>query len=643
MPPAPDDARNEPLLSRLLTRLRQPRATALTIVGGYWLFFVALFQDNAAESGELAAAAVRMGTGPMPGHALLHQLTAWAGLVPFGSPGGRLLVLNGAIMALALYHFARLSQELIADRFAAVLPPLGLFAGVLFFRNTFFFSPIPVTLLCVVAVLRLLEWPLADGRRLWAAAFVLGLGFTGTHPVFRLLLVPFLAYLLWSFFSHRTAVLATPLFWLAGATVAIAIPLTAHRFGPALADGAHWSGWISTLSMGPELELAGPRIASVHAFVWWPDLLHQFDHLGDSIPIILLPLVLAGLWPRVGGHWRPGDSKFYVLLGLGLAEWAWSLWMMPGSLGLAQTGWLFSAALWISCARGVSLVADELAEPLARKGFVWFLLLVGPLSTWLSDGGERFHLEAPSPRWALQTAATLPGGAVLRLPVDQWGQWQAACALLGHRPRDLRLVVAGRGPIPVEAGELWSPLLVDRLPPGWGLDPVTPLAGRLVPLDRLPDPAPHLDGLARALLSPVGRQPSFVRGHTARLLAAWGEVFLHNGNLTAAARFSALAHAVSPELGAVALVAARLEAAWLRHENARLILVRALARDGSDPRLHALLALTDRALALSARTPPARRRPLLLEARRAVRRARILAPENDPWRELEADLDRDLP
>jgi len=625
------------LIPRLLVRLRQPRATALTIVGGYWLFFIALFQDNAAESGELAAAAVRMGTGPMPGHALLHQLTAWAGLVPFGSPGGRLLLLNGSIMALALYHFTRLSQELITDRLAAVLPPVGLFAGILFFRNTFFFSPIPVTLLCVIAVLRLLEWPLADGRRLWAAAFVLGLGFTGAHPVFRLLLVPFLAYLLWSFFSHRTAVLATPLFWLAGAAVAIAVPISAHRFGSALADGAHWSGWIETLSMGPELELAGPRIASVHPFVWWPDLLHQLAHLGDSIPVILLPLVLAGLWPRAG------SSKFYALLGLGLAEWAWALWMMPGSLGLAQTGWLFSAALWISCARGVALVADQLEEPLARKGFVLFLLLAGPLATWLSDGGERFHLEAPSPRWALQTAADLPDGAVLRLPGEQWGQWQAACALIGHQPRDLRLMVAGRGPIPLEAGEFWSPLLVDRLPPDWGLDPVTPMAGRLVPLDRLPDPSPHLDRLARALLSPVGRQPSFVRGHTARLLAAWSGVFLHNGNLTAAARFSSLAHAVSPELGAVALAAARLEAAWLRHENARLILRRALDRDGSDPRLHALLARSDRALALSGRTPPQRRRPLLLEARRAIRRARILDPGNDAHRELEAALDRDLP
>jgi len=632
-----EEAMGQTLLVRLRSWVRRPRAVPIAITAGYWIFFVCLFQDTAAESGELAAAAVRMGAGPMPGHALLHQFTAWLELVPFGSPGGRLVMLNGVIMGLALYHFARLSAELLEEPITAALPPVGMFAGILFFRNTFFFSSIPTTLLCVVLVLRLLEWPLTDGRRLWAAAFLLGLGFVGVHPVFRLLLVPFLAYLLWMFFSHRTAVLGAPLFWLAGAAVAIAVPLTAHRFGSPLADGATWSGWTQILSMRPELDLAGPRIASVHPFVWLPDLLGQLAHLGDSIPILLLPLVLAGLWPR------ERQSKFYVLLGLGLAEWAWALWMMPGSLGLAQTGWLLSAALWISCARGVALVASHLNEPLARRGFALFFLLAGPVATWLSDGGERFHLEAPSPRWALETAAALPPDATLRLPLDQWGQWQAACALLDHRPRDLRLEVAGAGELPLVPGELWSPLLVDRLPAGWGLEPVTPLAGRLTTLDRLPDTAPGADRLARSLLSPVGRQPSFVRGNTARLLAAWGQVFLHQGDLSSAGRFASLARAVSPEPGAVALLAARIEAAWLRHENALTILRRALGTDGSDPRLHAQLALCARALALSGRPPPAARRPLLVEARRAVRRALILKPGHAPYLELEADLERDLP
>lgn len=625
------------LLIRLRSLAGRPRAAAVAITAGYWIFFACLFQDTAAESGELAAAAVRMGTGPMPGHALLHQLTAWLELVPFGSPGGRLVLLNGVIMGLALYHFARLSSELLEDAVTAALPPLGMFAGILFFRNTFFFSPIPPTFLCVVLVLRLLEWPLTDGRRLWAAAFILGLGFVGVHPVFRLLLVPFLAYLLWMFLSHRTAVLGAPLFWLAGAAVAIAVPLTAHRFGSPLVDGASWSGWTQTLAMRPELDLAGPRVASVHPFVWLPDLLGQLAHLGDSIPILLLPLVLAGLWPR------KNQSKFYVLLGLGLAEWAWALWMMPGSLGLAQTGWLLSAALWISCARGVALVAGQLTEPLARRGFALFFLLAGPVATWLSDGGERFHLEAPNPRWALETAASLPPDATLRLPLDQWGQWQAAGALLDHQPRDLHLEVAGAGEPPLVPGELWSPLLVDRLPVGWALEPVTPLAGRLVSLDLLTDPSPGADRLTRSLLSPVGRQPSFVRGNTARLLAAWGEVFLLQGDLAAAGRFASLARAVSPEPGAVALVAAKIEAAWLRHENVLLILRRALATDGSDPRLHAQLAASARALALSGRPPPAARRPLLEEALRAIRRALILKPGHPPYQELEAAIALDLP
>jgi len=364
---------------------------------------------------------------------------------------------------------------------------------------------------------------------------------------------------------------------------------------------------------------------------------HQLEHLGDSIPVILLPLVLVGLWPR------KNQSKFYVLLGLGMAEWAWAVWMMPGSLGLAQTGWLFSAALWVSCARGVQLVSVRLVEPLAKTGFVVFFLLVGPLATWLSDGGERFHLEAPNPRWALETAATLPAGATLLVPNEQWSHWQAAVALLRHRPVELRLVVVGRGKLKVEPGELWSPLLFDRLPSHWCLEPISPLVGLPVPRAELKDPAPErLDQLARALLSPVGRQPSFVRWQTARILCAWGEVFLHNGQLSAAARFQALARAVSPQLSVVVTLQARLESAWFRHENARLILKRASAADGSDPRIHAQLARTDRVLALSGWTRPELRRPLLSEALTGIRRALILDPGKEAYLELAAALARDL-
>jgi hypothetical protein len=632
-----EEVKQKAIWIRSVEFLAQPRASALAICAGYWIFFTLLFHDTAAESGELAAAALRMGTGPMPGYSLLHALTSWTLVLPFGSPGGNLVVFNGLIMGLALYHFVRLSQEILDDPLSSLLPPLGMVAGILFFRNTFFFSPIPMTFLCVVVLLRLLEWPLADARRLWAAAFILGLGFVGVHPVFRLLLVPFLAYLLWMFAVNRTAVLTTPMFWLAGAAISIHIPLTAHRFAPALADGTVLSGWMHTLSMRPELELAGPRIASVHSFVWFPDLMHQLEHLGDSIPVILLPLVIVGLWPR------ERQNKFYVLLGLGLAEWAWAVWMMPGSLGLAQTGWLFSAALWISCARGVQLVSRRLDEPMARTGFVIFFLLAGTLATWLSDGGERFHLEAPNPRWALETAATLPPGTTLRVPGQQWSQWQAAMALLRHHPADLRMIVAGRGPLAVEPGELWSPLLSDRLPDRWGLDPVSPLAGRPVLRADLPDPSPQrLDSLARALLSPVGRQPSFVRWQTARVLCAWGEVFLHNGWLSAAARFQSLARAVSPDLGAVVLLQARLESAWFRHENARMLLKRALSADGSDPRVHARLARADRELALSGRTPPERKRPLLDEGLDSVRRALILDPGREAYLELAAAIARDL-
>jgi len=631
----------EKIKSKTVTRLRgllsQPRPAALAICAGYWVFFVFLFHDTAAESGELAAAALRMGAGPMPGYSLLHQLTAWTLVLPFGSLGGNLVVLNGLIMGLALYHFSLLSREILDDPLCGLLPPLGVFSGILFFRNTFFFSSIPLTFLCVVVLLRLLQWPLTDGRRMWAAAFVLGLGFVGVHPVFRLLLVPFLAYLLWMYASNRTAVLATPLFGLAGASVSIYIPLAAHRFAPALADGTTFSGWMQTLSMRPELDLAGPRIASAHAFVWFPDLVHQLEHLGDSIPVILLPLVLVGLWPR------PNQSKFYVLLGLGMAEWGWAVWMMPGSLGLAQTGWLFSAALWVSCARGVQWVSRRLEEPLAKISFVVFFLLVGPLATWLSDGGERFHLEAPNPRWALETIATLPAGTTLLVPLEQWSQWQGTAALLRLHPDDLRMIVVGRGDLKVEPDQLWSPLLFDRLPAQWGLDPITPLAGRPVPRADLPEPEPQrLDALARVLLSPVGRQPSFVRKQTSSLLCAWGETFLHNGQLSAAARFSALARAVSPDQSGVMMLQARLESAWFRHENARMILRRATAADGSDPRIHAQLARTDRALALSSRTPPERKRPLLNEALVGVRRALILDPGREAYLELAAAIARDL-
>ncbi len=617
------------------------RAQAAGVSLLYWVFFSFQFHDTAMESGELASSSVYFGAGPMPGYSLLHQLGQLAIFWPFGSIGGRLILLNGMIMGIALYHYARLCRDVLEEPLLSLIPPIGLFAGVLFFRNTFFYTPVPLTFLCVVTMLRLMEWPLVDARRLWAAAFILGLGFVGVHPVFRLLLVPFMVYLLWVFPRNRTAVSGAVIFGLAGAAIAIFIPLAAHRYASPLADPSVLSGTSSVLSMGPVLDLARHRVASPHSFVWWPDLMSQFSHLGDTIPLILLPMALLGLWPQ------RNHARFTVLAGLGLAEWAYSVWMLPGAMGQAQTGWLLSAALWLGCARGVGLIARQIAPAAARTGFVTFFLLAGFLATWLSDGGERFFLEAQSPRRALESEIHLEQGVSRVVPHEEWGSQVAAAAFFGKGFGELQTTVFDGGPVSPDgaglAGQLWSPLLVDHLPAGWSMVPSSPEFGKPV---RLPvassDKRFGAESIARSLMAPVLRQPSFVRERTARLLCAWGQVFLRNREPEDAAMFLTLARAVSPQLTDVHLLHAGLEAQWGRHENARMILNRISRRDGGNPRVFALLAQVTHALVFSGRIRAQDKRQFLISARQAIRRALILSPGTLEYQELLDQILRDL-
>ncbi len=607
----------------------QRRGAAL-VTAAYALLFLLFFQDMAQDSGDLAAAAMAFGTAPAPGYALLHALAPLSLLAPFGPPGIGLVLLNGIFMGIAIHQFARLCAFLLEDPLSALIPPAGLMAGLLFFRGTFLFSPIPLTFLCVTLMLRLLQWPLADPRRLWAAAFVMGLGFVGVHPVFRLLLAPFSLYVLWMFPSQRRAVLAAPVFGIAGAAVAVLLPLAAHRFHPALADPSTWSGFLDTLFTRPELAAAGPRAGSVHAFVWWPEALAQLERLGESFPVELLPLVAVGLWPQ------KNHTPFLVLLGLGLAEWVWAVWMAPGQD--LPSGWLLSAALWVAFARGVQWTAGRFVPP-AGTAFTLFFLVLGPLAAWFSDGGERFHLQ-PAPAVAeWETLAALPEtGGIWVLEPESWARVQGRTASL---PRSRALELKARidaGNIPADAFVAPCPQM--HIEPGRCLVPVAPLAGHLVECGTRPVPAPETaDHLARGLLAAARDQPSFARRLTAKQLAAWGLVLLHGGQPMAASRMARFARLVLPELEWNHLLQARIERFWGRPENARLLLRRALATSGSEPAFHRELAETDRELARLERTPQSLRHQLLQEALQMARRARILAPRDPEMARLVSELE----
>lgn len=606
------------------------RHGAALISGAYAVLFIAFFQDTASESGDLAAAAMAFGTAPSPGYALIHALSPLFLLLPFGSPGSGLLLLNGLFMGLAIHQFSRLCAFLLEDPLAALIPPAGLMAGILFFRSTFFFSPVPLTFLCIVVLLRLLQWPLLDARRLWAAAFVMGLGFVGVHPVFRLLLAPFLLYVLWMFPAHRRAAAAAPLFGLAGAAVAIFLPLSAHRFHPALSNPAHWGGFLDTLFLRPELALAGPRSGSVYAFVWWPEALSQLERLGDSFPVELLPLVAAGLWPQ------KNHTPFLVFLGLGLAEWVWAVWMMPGQE--QPTGWLLSAALWVAFARGVQVAAARLGA-FAATAFTSFFLILAPISAWFSDGGERFHLKAPPPAAAWETLASFPeSGGVWVLDPASWSFVQGAIAVLPQGKVSLSTSSAGK--IPPNAWVTPWPGL--SLPADRAVLPAAPLAGPLVDRASLPPALPDdADRIARSLLAAAREQPSFSRVFAARQLTAWGFVFLQDGRPRAASRMALFSRVVLPEYPWNLLLMARIEGFWDRPENARLLLLRAQAAAGAEPALYRELAETSRRLAHLERTPPAARRALLQEAQEAVMRARILAPDDPQIAQLKAEIEAD--
>ena len=609
------------------------RHGAWFLFGIYLVWFLGFFQDTATDSHELTAAACAFGTAPSPGYALLHALTPLSFLVPFGSQQIGLIVLNGLLMGIALYHFARFSLFLIDDPLAALIPPAGFMASVVFFRGSFLFSPIPITFLCIIVLLRLLQWPLVDARRLWAATFVMGLGFFGVHPVFRLLLAPFLFYVLWRFPAHQRAVAAAPLFGLAGAAVAIFLPLAAHRFHPALSNPSSWKGFVDTLFLRPELSMAGPRAGSVHAFVWWPEVLTQLERFGESFPVEMLPLVLAGLWPQ------KRHTPFLVLLGLGVAEWVWAVWMMPGQN--FPSGWLLSAALWIAFARGVQLFARKFETPTATTIFTTFFLILGPLSAWLSDGGERFSLQ-PSPLVAeWETLASFPenGGTWVLDPVA-WSSVQGAIASFPRGKVTLMAIFDAQN-IPHDAWVTPWPTL--QMPSEKILEPTAPLTGRFIERT-IPHPvsADAADTLARKLLLAAQGQPSFARSVTARHLTSWGFVFLHNGQLRAASRMAHFSQRVLVESPWNLLLRARIEQIWDRHENARMLLQRAISLTGSEPVLYRELAETNRHLAFLERTPPSARFMLLQEALSAALRAQIFASRNPEIAQLIQQLKVDL-
>jgi Tfp pilus assembly protein PilF len=337
--------------------------------GLYWL-----------DSQELGASGVMWGSPHPTGFPLFCVLARAAAFFPFGELAWRVHMVSAACTAVAVGLTARLAAELAGDDASAIAAGAG--AGVLLGASATVFRQATVTevyaptllLLVLCAWLAVRAARSGDRRIGLAMSLVAGLGVTGVHASFRLLLaLPVLALLAWKLRAGAKWVLAAPaLASFAALAMLLYLPLRSASGHVAALDwghprtlGALWDHAITAARIRNAYadEMAATGAATLGHLRRFADLVE-----GDFGVIALVAAaagVLVAAWVA-----RP---RFAVLLlaCVGAGDFLYSVRLNPMGIAERQNGVPFAFALAVFAALGVVAAARRLgrAAPFAAAAF----------------------------------------------------------------------------------------------------------------------------------------------------------------------------------------------------------------------------------------------------------------------------------
>ncbi len=338
--------------------------------GLYWL-----------DSGELTAAGYQLGTAHPPGYPLHTLLCKLATLVPLGSIAFRVVLLSAAAAAATVAGVFVLSVRLIRSiRFAEAPRAVGWIGGVagallvalghMFWRQATVAEVYSLAALAVAGSLLLLWRVLRTPDPRWRllTAFAAGLAALGTHPTYRVLVLPVLlgGWLLALRRGARWARAAPALFAL-GALVVIYLVAVADRgrlpdWAHATSLGALWdhvmARRIREADFGVLMFSLRPEVVGLHLRQAWETILEPF--VG-----IALPLAAVGAGRLLI---RPGTPR---ILGIALCwgaagDFVYSFWINPMGLRDLQCGITTVVCLGPLAAVGLATVAAWISQRSAR-------------------------------------------------------------------------------------------------------------------------------------------------------------------------------------------------------------------------------------------------------------------------------------
>jgi len=380
--------------------------------GLYWL-----------DSQELGAAGVEWGSPHPTGFPLFCVLARAASLFPFGELAWRVHLVSAACTAVAVGVTARLCAEIAGDDVTAVAAGGG--AGALLGASATVFRQATVTEVYAptLAMLALCAWLAVrvarggDRRVGLAMSLVAGIGVTGVHASFRLLLaLPILGLLLWKLRAGARWVLAAPSLATLGAlAMVLYLPL---RSASGQVGALDW-GHPGTLHALWDHAVSAARIRAAYADEMTATsaatLAHvrRFAELVESdFGAIALVAAAAGL---LAAAWqaRPRYAAL-LLLCVGVGDFLYTVRLNPMGIGERQDGVPLAFALAGFAALGIVAAARRFgrAAPFAAAAFA---LIVATPAAFAFAGARAALAASEAPRaWSeLGLAAAPPRALVL--------------------------------------------------------------------------------------------------------------------------------------------------------------------------------------------------------------------------------------
>lgn len=473
-------------MSSMSDPVSPPRSLAgpLTLAVGLGCFFLHLVSAAPGlyfmDSGELTAAAYALGTAHPPGfpaHTLIGKLLTF---LPLGSIAFRLVLLSalaGALtVALAFRLAVELGRELGYDEPVAILGALA--AALVLGLPQYFWRQATVTEVYTISSLALALglWLLlgvlrtGDPRRALCLALLAGLAVAGTHPTFRLLLLPILVvgWLVAWRRGRRWAYLAPFAFGLGGLLVLYLAAVAGRSRVPDWADattlGSLWDHfWARRI-----------REAAFAPLMWTGRLEVVRMHLGLAYEAMLSPLIgLALPLAAVGAvrsllHGGVARSLGGSLLLVALLDLGYAVWVNPMGLADLQNGVSFLLAVALLAGLGLAEIATAVSRgsALLRVAVAATLVVMTALPVALDALGEKWRGADPgAAAWTDAALAQAPPSALVLTESDDLSAGLLfAQAVEGARPDVLVLV----------RQHLWVPSHVLPALRRWGEDLLAP-------------------------------------------------------------------------------------------------------------------------------------------------------------------------